>query len=367
MQYLLILDSFKGSISSADAALHIKSGLGKGEIIPFSDGGEGFMQSVEALCGGKRVYLTVPDSYGREIKTRYLRIKNTAVIETALADGLVTVGKDHPNIIKAASVGTGKTVLKALEDGCKKIIIGFGGSAVNDGGTGALYALGARFYNGSAEVYPGGLCGEECTEIDISGVTPLLNGAEMIFACDVENPFYGENGASLVYSPQKGADKETALRMDKSHVKLAETIKRCTGRDISHIPGAGAAGGLTGGLLAVCDAEIKSGFDVIADLCNLEEKIKQADIIITGEGKTDGQTLNGKLPKKVFDLAKKHSKTVCCVSGIITEEGYGLGADTYISLSHGDITPEMTIRDPAPYLKKAGENIKNKYEGKIQK
>ncbi len=367
MQYLLILDSFKGSISSAEAAHALKSGLGSGEVIPFSDGGEGFLQSVEMLCGGKRVYLSVPDSYGREIQTHYLRIGGTAVIETALADGLVTVGNDHPDITKASSVGTGKTILKALTDGCEKIIIGFGGSAVNDGGTGALYALGARFYGGKGEVYPSGLCGETCDRIDISGVTPLLGEAEMIFACDVENPFYGENGASLVYSPQKGADKETALRMDKSHKRLAETIKKCTGKDISHIRGSGAAGGLTGGLLAVCDAEMKSGFDVIAELCSLEEKVKNADIIITGEGKTDKQTLNGKLPKRVLDTGKKYSKPVCCVSGIITEEGYELGADTYVSLSHGDITPEMTIKDPVPYLKAAGEYIKNKYEGETRK
>lgn len=367
MQYLLILDSFKGSISSLDAARAVKSGLGGGEIIPFSDGGEGFLQSVKDICGGKRVFLSAPDSYGREIRTHYLRIGDTAVVETALADGLMTVGADHPHITKAASVGTGKTVLQALKDGCKKIIIGFGGSAVNDGGTGALYALGARFYRGEKEVYPSGLCGEECDRIDISGVTPLLAEAEIIFACDVENPFYGENGASPVYSPQKGADGETALRMDKSHRRLAEIIQSCTGKDISHIPGSGAAGGLTGGLLAVCNAEIKSGFDVLAQLCSLEEKIKEADIIITGEGKTDAQTLNGKLPQRVFALAKRYSKPVCCVSGIITQEGYRLGADTFISLSHGDITPEMTVSNPAPYLKKAGEYIKNKYEGKTEK
>lgn len=367
MQYLLITDSFKGSISSYDAGNAVKSGIGKGEVIPFSDGGEGFLQSIEALCGGERTYLSVPDSYGREIRTYYLRLGDTAVIETALADGLVTVGEDHPNITDAASVGTGMTILRAMEDGCKKIIIGFGGSAVNDGGTGALYALGARFYGKKVEISPSGLCGERCERIDLSAVTPLLKKTKLIFACDVENPFYGEKGASLIYSPQKGADAETALRMDKSHQRLAELLKTASGKDISFVKGAGAAGGLVGGLLSVCDAEIRSGFDVIAELCRLEEKIKNADIVVTGEGKTDKQTLNGKLPKRVLDMAKKHGKTVCCVSGIITEDGYGLGADTYYSLSQGDITPEMTISNPVPYLKMAGEYIKNKYEGDIQR
>lgn len=367
MQYLLITDSFKGSISSSDAGFALKSGIGSGEVVPFSDGGEGFLQSIETLCGGERRYLSVPDSYGREIRTYYLRLGDTAVIETALADGLVTVGKDHPDIINAASVGTGRTVLCAMEDGNKKIIIGFGGSAVNDGGTGALFALGARFYGKKGEIRPGGLCGEQCEYVDLSAVTPLLKKTKIIFACDVENPFYGEKGASLVYSPQKGADMDTALRMDESHKKLAELLKAASGRDISFVKGAGAAGGLVGGLLSVCDAEIRSGFDVIADLCSLEEKIKNADIIITGEGKTDGQTLNGKLPKRVLDMAKKHGKTVCCVSGIITEEGYGLGADICYSLVRDDITPEMTISNPVPYLKRAGEYIKNKYEGENRK
>lgn len=363
MQYLLILDSFKGSISSADAALHIKSGLGTGEIIPFSDGGEGFLDCVCFSCGGEKVYLTVPDSYGRPIQTHYLRIGDTAVIETALADGLVTAGKDHPSILGASTRGTGLTIRKAMEDGCRKIIIGFGGSATNDGGAGALYALGARFYSGDTEIPPSGLCGEESGRIDISALTPLLKTAEFIFACDVDNPYYGPNGAAMVYSLQKGATPEEAIRMDESHKKLAVLLKEATGKDIAHIPGAGAAGGLTGGLMAVCDAEIKSGFDVLADLCGLEERIKNADVIITGEGKTDKQTLNGKLPKKVTDLAKKHGKKIVCVSGIITDEGYSLGADSYISLAGGETTPQMTMKDPAPYLKDAGIKIKNIYEG----
>ncbi|MBO5790076.1 MAG: glycerate kinase, partial [Clostridia bacterium] len=158
MQYLLILDSFKGSVSSAEAALHIKRGLDGGEIIPFSDGGEGFLTCVHASCGGEKVYIDVPDSYGRIIQTCYLRMGDTGVIETALADGLVTVGKDHPNILGASTVGTGLTIRKAMEDGCRKIIIGFGGSATNDGGAGALHSLGARFYNGDTEVSPSGLC-----------------------------------------------------------------------------------------------------------------------------------------------------------------------------------------------------------------
>lgn len=367
MQYLLITDSFKGSVSSYRAAEYIRQGIGAGSIVPFSDGGEGFAESVYFLRGGNKVFLTAPDSYGREIQTYYLRTGNTAVVETALADGLITVGKDHPDITYAASVGTGLTVKKALEDGCEKIIIGFGGSAVNDGGTGALYALGARFYSGNREIPPGGLCGEKCDRIDISGVTPLLRKAEIVFACDVDNPFYGENGASMVYSPQKGADGETAVRMDESHKKLCSLLKTATGKDISVIPGAGAAGGMVGGLFSVCEAVIKSGFDVLKDLCSLEEKIASADVIITGEGKTDIQTLNGKLPKKVTDLAKKYGKQVCCVSGVITDGGRNLGADVYISLSGGDITPAETMRDPGKYLILAGKTIKNIYEGKTRK
>ena len=151
MNYLLIPDSFKGSISSHGAAAAICRGLGKGEIVPFSDGGEGFAECIEYICGGERIYFPTFDSYGREISSYYLRIGDTAVIETALADGIVTVGADHPDIIYADSFGTGHTVKKALEDGCKKLIIGFGGSAVNDGGAGALQALGASVLGGKEQ------------------------------------------------------------------------------------------------------------------------------------------------------------------------------------------------------------------------
>lgn len=360
MRYLVITDSFKGSISSQDAADSILRGLGGGTAVPFSDGGEGFAQCIEHICGGKRVCFPTFDSYGREISSYYLRIGDTAVIETALADGLVTVGKDHPSIIYARSFGTGEAIKRALEDGCDKIIIGFGGSAVNDGGAGALQALGVRFLGGKELV---ALAGEWCIGIDMQNLTPLIKNASFIFACDVDNPFYGPNGASMVYSPQKGADRETAVRMEKSHRKLASLLKTATGKDISHIPGAGAAGGLVGGLLSVCEAEIKSGFEVISSLYGLEEMIKNADVIITGEGKTDVQTLSGKLPKRVIDTAKRFGKKTVCVSGVITPEGYSLGADNYIPLVQGDVTAEMAIKDPETYLTEAGRKIKNIFEG----
>ena len=360
MRYLVITDSFKGSISSQDAAESILRGLGDGVAAPFSDGGEGFIQSVFCACGGEKVFLPTVDSYGRPYTTHYLRINNTAVIETALADGLVTVGDDHPDIIYATSFGTGATIKKALEDGCKKLIIGFGGSAVNDGGAGALCALGARIKGGKGLT---ALAGEWCVGIDLENLTPLLKDAELIFACDVDNPYCGENGASMVFSPQKGANESTAVRMEKSHRRFAKALLEATGKDITEIPGAGAAGGLTGGLLAVTDAEIKSGFEVISSLYRLEDMIKNADVIITGEGKTDFQTLNGKLPKRVVDTAKRFGKRTVCVSGVITPEGYSLGADSYLPLVNGDITPEMAIKNPKKYLFDAGRKIKNIFEG----
>ncbi len=359
MNFLLILDSFKGSISSAEAANAVKSGIGSGEVIPFSDGGEGFAECIQHLCGGERVYFPTFDSYGKEISSYYLRIGDTAVIETALADGIVTVGADHPNVIYANSFGTGHTIKKALEDGCKKLIIGFGGSAVNDGGAGALLALGARISGGKGLT---ALAGEWAVGIDLENITPLLKKAEIIFACDVDNPYCGKSGASMVFSPQKGADAATAVRMEKSHRKFAEFLFRATGKDVSHIPGAGAAGGLAGGLMAVCEPKIKSGFEVLSELCSLEEKIKKADIIITGEGKTDKQTLMGKLPMQVVSLAKEAGKKTVCVSAVITEDGKKLGADLYIPLVQGEVTAEMTMADPKKYLINAGKQIKNIYE-----
>ncbi len=364
MQYLLVLDSFKGSISSLHAAESVKRGLGGGEIIPVSDGGEGFTESVFYLLGGEFVSVDTTDSYGKPITAKYLRVGNTAYIETACADGIVTVGGKNKSIVSARSVGTGETILHALKSGCKRLVIGFGGSAVNDGGTGALYALGAKFYTAEGkEALPGGLCGEEADYIDVSGVSPLIKEAEVVFACDVTNPFYGENGASLVFSPQKGADTETALRMDKSHERLARLIENATGKDIAHIPGSGAAGGLTGGLAAVCSPTFVSGFDIIASLAGLEQKISEADVVITGEGKTDATTLQGKLPCRVIQRAKAQGKKSVCVSGIISPEANKLFADMLISLVGEAVTVEESLKNPALYLEQAGKYIKDYFEG----
>lgn len=358
LKYLLVMDSFKGCLSSEEAANAVKKGLGGGTVIPFSDGGEGFVQCIHRLCGGKKIYFPTTDSYGREIRSHYLRMGDTAVIETALADGLEAVGKDHPDIIYARSFGTGTAIKKALEDGCTQLIIGFGGSAVNDGGAGALLALGARL---EGDEGPVALAGEWCTSVDLKSVTPLLKKARITFACDVENVYCGDKGASMVFSLQKGADTKTAVRMEKSHRAFARLLKAASGKDISNAIGAGAAGGLAGGLMAVCEPEIQSGFQVLSRLCSLDEKVKAADIVITGEGKTDSQTLMGKLPKRITDLAKKYSKTVLCVSGTVTDGGRRLGADAFFSLTGDGVTQEMSLNDPERYLFLAGQKIKSTY------
>ncbi len=360
MKYLAAADSYKGCLSSREVCGALLRGIGGGTAVPLSDGGEGFADSAASACGGFFVPVFTVNSYGAPVKAGYAVCGDTAVVETALADGLAAAGSRRDPLY-ASSYGTGYTVRAALEAGYRRIIIGFGGSAVNDGGAGALCALGAVFLRSGSEVVPDGRCGETAEEIDTSGLMPELKEASFIFACDVTNPFCGPCGASEVYSPQKGATAADAERLDRSLASLAELYRKYLGTDMSDVPCAGAAGGLAGGLAAVCRPTVRSGFDVIAELCGFDRKIRECDIVITGEGRTDAQTKYGKLPKRVAETAKKYGKTVVCVSGMITPEGRGIGADLYIPLVRDGVTAEYSLTHAAELLEKAGREIRTLY------
>lgn len=314
MKILIVPDSFKGTLTSKQVCACIEKGLtsvsNDNEIIsiPFSDGGEGFAECLADMCKAKQLDIWCSDIYGKRIKTHCYTYEQTAIIECAAASGI----QKKKDVMNATSYGTGELIKAAVDKGFSHIILGLGGSGCCDGGAGALTALGATFRDIYGEIidYP---CGKDLENIYGAGFTKIVRGISFTFACDVNNPYFGKNGAAFVFAPQKGADKAQVSALDNGLKMLNAFLLN----DISALKGAGAAGGMCGGLYSVYGGEIKSGFDILAESCQLEEKIKEADLIVTGEGKTDKQTLMGKLPFKINELCKKHSKPCVLISGSI--------------------------------------------------
>lgn len=304
---VIVPDSFKGTLTSVEVCEIIKDALEEKYkdiecvTLPVADGGEGTVDAFLYALNGQKIEVETTDPIGRKIKAYYAVIGgDTAVIETAAASGLTLLEEKIP--LNSTTYGTGKLLLDALDRGIRKIIIGLGGSATTDGGTGCLTALGARFINSDGEIIMTGgkLC--EIDKIDISGLDSRLKNCKITALCDVTNPLFGENGAAYVFAPQKGADKNQVAVLDKGLIHLAKVTSETLNIDISGTQGAGAAGGLGFALLAFLSAEFKSGADTVLEICKFVEKIKGADIVITGEGKMDSQSLQGKVP---FTVAKK--------------------------------------------------------------
>jgi glycerate kinase len=326
MKILIVPDSFKGSLTSQEVCETIKEGLEKSiknlEIttLAFADGGEGFADCMNTICNGETLYTTAHNIYNQEVKCKVITFADTAVIETAQASGLLK----RKNVMQSSSYGTGELIKFAISKGFKNIILGLGGSGCCDGGAGALSALGAKFYNKNWNII------ERPKSNDLNyifglNLKDIVKDINFTYACDVENEFFGKNGAAYVFAPQKGARKTDVIELDEGLQRLNAFFKK----DISKIKGTGAAGGICGGLYAVYGGTIKSGFDILSEYAKLEEKIKSSDLIITGEGMTDSQTLMGKLPYKVAELSKKYNKRCVIISGQI--DGVNLG-DKMISL-----------------------------------
>jgi glycerate kinase len=302
-------DSFKGSLSAYEICNQIERGIRKVdqevEIVkmPMADGGEGTVDAVLDVVKGRRIRVNVNDPFYRLITASYAILEDqTAVIEMAAASGLTLVeGRLDP--MQATTYGTGQLIKDALNKGCRKFIIGIGGSATNDGGIGMAGALGARLLGSDDIAVPlnGKGLGDLC-RIDLSRLDPRVKESHFTIACDVENPLYGENGAAYIYGPQKGADEVMVGKLDDNLRNYSNIIERDLGVDISNIPGAGAAGGLGGGLIAFMGAEMTSGIEIMMDMYQFDEKIEGADLIITGEGMIDSQSMNGKV---VGGIAKK--------------------------------------------------------------
>src|SRR6266487_3762477 len=339
MRVLVAPDKFKGSLSARQVAENIALGIGdvipdvQIEIAPAADGGEGTAEVIHDSLGGEWVTCASHDALGGRIEARYVWIRDqgTAVMEMSEAAGMRRLKDGVRDIMCASTFGVGEMLLDATKRVARKIIVGLGGSATNDGGFGMARALGFRFFDERHNEIEKALDLISVAGIEVpvaAGVSPVTSlksqpasasggplQLKIVAACDVKNPLLGETGATRTFGPQKGATPEQRENLERALTSLADTVTRELGCDFRNKPGAGAAGGLGFVLMSFCGAELRPGFDVVADAVELEEKIKSADVVITGEGKLDSQTLEGKAPAGVARLARKFGKRVFAVVG----------------------------------------------------
>lgn len=323
---VIISDKFKGTLSSSEAntiiELAIRSVFPQCEILklPVSDGGDGFVRTLTTALKGELKSLSVSDPLGRRIFAEYgiLREDKTAIIELASASGLTLLKPKEYNPLLTSTFGTGEIIANAIREGCRKIILGIGGSATNDAGTGLLQALGFQFLDKQKNrLGLGGQILNKIKDIEISQINLPLDKITFQIACDVSNPFYGKDGAASVFALQKGADQEMVKSLDEGLRNFASIIRKTTGIEIQTIPGSGAAGGVGGTLFALLHAELKAGIELILDYLRFDEQIKAADLIITGEGKIDSQTVSGKVIKGITNRAAKQMISVIAFAGIL--------------------------------------------------
>ncbi len=361
MRIVIAIDSFKGSLTSfqagnavKDAALKVDS---KAEVFirPLADGGEGTVEALSTCLGGKNIELTVSGPLLKPVEGRYCILGNntTAVIEMASAAGITLVSQEERNPLMTTTYGVGEIIKDAIKRGCRHFIVGIGGSATNDGGVGMLSALGFEFLNKNNQSISLGARGlKELYSISAQNVIPELKECTFRIACDVTNPLCGENGCSSVFGPQKGATPQMITDMDLWLKNYAEIAKTVSSKANINYPGAGAAGGLGFAFLTFTNATLERGVNIILDETNLEEYIKDADLVVTGEGRLDAQTVMGKAPIGVAKLAKKYGKKVIAFSGCVTEDACVCnehGIDAFFPIMRTVVTLEEALKHENAY------------------
>lgn len=364
MKIVISIDSLKGSLTSIEAANEIKKGIlsvdNKSDVVimPLADGGEGTVEALVQGMNGEEKVISVTGPINEKVNATYgiLKETNTAIIEMAQASGLPLVPAELRNPLNTTTYGVGEIIKEAIEKGCRNFIVGIGGSATNDCGIGMLQALGFEFYDENDNLVGlGGKVLNQIKRIKRDNKLKELDECNFKIACDVNNPLYGENGAAYIYGPQKGATEEIVKELDKGLKNFAEVVKKDLGKDIAHIEGAGAAGGLGFGFLGFLNSKLESGIKIILDEIKLEEVVKDADIVITGEGRLDNQTAMGKAPIGVAKLAKKHGAKVIAIAGCTTPDAVKCneeGIDAYFSI----VNKAMTI-DEAMKKENATQNM----------
>jgi len=341
MRIIVAPDSYKSSVSALGVAAAMARGIhavfpeAEVQQVPVADGGEGTVEALVAATGGRFELTEVPGPLGDPVRARWgvLGDGRTAVLEMAAASGLPLIpeGRRDPRITSTA--GTGWLIRAALDAGLRRLIIGIGGSATNDGGAGMARALGARFLDAQGQALPeGGAALVRLERIDLAGLDPRLAEAEILVACDVDNPLTGPRGASAIYGPQKGASPDQVQELDRALAVFARVATRATGREVGDLPGAGAAGGLGGGLLWFTPARLRPGVAIVLEATAFEALVAGADLVITGEGRTDAQTAMGKAPVGVAAVAQRQGVPVLCLSG-----GLGEGADAVLARGIGAV------------------------------
>jgi glycerate kinase len=337
MKVVVAIDSFKGSLSSLELGNFIEKGVKnvypEAEVkkIPIADGGEGTVEALVEGTGGEFINLIVNGPLMNPVTARYgiMGDNKTAVIEMASASGLPLIPKESRDPRKTTTYGTGELIKDAVKRGCREFLVGIGGSATNDAGVGMLQALGYKFLDKDGKILgSGGKILEKIIDVETSEVMEELKECRFLIACDVDNPLYGPNGASYIYGRQKGADEETISFLDSCLEKFATFTKDKLGKDIGHLPGAGAAGGLGGGFVAFLDGELKPGIEIILEKVKFKEEVDGADFVITGEGKIDCQSIMGKAPVGVSELCKKMGIPVIALAG-------GISDDAEVTHNHG--------------------------------
>lgn len=370
-------DSFKGSLSAPEAAEAIERGIKKAgpaietRLVPMADGGEGTADCLVRATGGKMVQVTALDPLGREIQSGFGVLGGSdgsvdgdgsvGVVEMALSSGLYLIEEHERDPLRTTSYGVGQLIRAALDEGCRTLILALGGSATNDGGAGMLQALGAELLDsdGRAIGYGGGELAK-LASIGIGGLDARLRDCEIRVACDVDNPFVGPRGASHVFGPQKGASEEVAERLDRSLSHFADLMEESLGIRIHDMPGAGAAGGLAGAIMAFLGGSLESGVSMVARYAGLDSAVRTADLVITGEGRIDGQTAGGKTPYGVAKIAQAHGVPVIVLAGSVgdgIEALYEHGILSVFSIVNRPMTMEEAMNGADTLLEQSAEQV----------
>lgn len=363
---VIAIDSFKGSLSTFEAGNAIKEAAKAvypdAEVIisPIADGGEGTVEAIISAAGGELINTIVKNPLGEKIEAAYGMIPHTktAVIEMSAAAGITLIDADERNPMNTTTYGVGQMILDAILRGCRNFVIGIGGSATNDGGVGMLQALGFAFLDKDGEeVSPGAKGLRDIADIKVDNAVKELKECSFCVACDVKNLLCGENGCSAVYGPQKGATPEMIKDMDLWLAKYADITKKVLPASNANVPGTGAAGGLGFAFLSYLGGKLMSGIELVMKETALEKHIRDADIVITGEGRLDGQSYMGKAPVGVAGLAKKYERPVIAFSGCVTEDAtlcneYGI--DAFFPIVRKPCTLEEAMNKDNAY-----ENLKN--------
>ena len=370
MKIVIAPDSFKESLTAKQVCLAIEAGFKRVFpeatycLVPAADGGEGTVQSLVDATNGKIINLSVSGPLGVSVQAFYGLLGNeshTAVIEMAAASGLHHVQPDLRDPKKTSSYGTGELIKAALDQGVKKIIIGLGGSATNDGGIGMLAALGVIFTDEKNKLIEANGAGlQKIKNININALDARLQKCEILVACDVDNPLCGEFGASQVFGPQKGASKDDIQYLDRGLKNYSECIKQQFNIDVMNKAGSGAAGGMGAALMAFMQAQLKPGIDLVLEAVQLTNQLHDADLVLTGEGRIDSQTIYGKTPMGVAKLAKQFNLPVIGVAGSLGENHqavYGCGIDAVFAAVPGAMTLEKAFSDANTNVENVAENI----------